>query len=326
MNSPATMASASANLARAALVSSLAAWRAASVTLRRVSSWPFFGSGGDFNLVREAAEKSTGNVNDSLVQLFNHFIDDVNLREMHRQGGSFTWTNKHEIPIMAILDRVFVSNDWESNFPLATIRSLTRIGSDHNPILVETENEMSIRSTIFRVEPAWFSQESFMEWVINKWPVRRKTNILDHWSIVSQPLRRVLRGWSRNWGSDQRKLKQNLLLQIEAWDKLAESRTLSSKEWSDRYGREEETMKIYENEELIWQRRGGEKWLLEGDANTSYFHGIANGRKRKCLIKCLVEGDRNIEDKEELKTYITNFYKVLFDSEPDPRIRLDQNF
>ena len=98
--------------------------------------------GGDFNLVREAAEKSTGNVNDSLVQLFNHFIDDVSLREMHRQGGSFTWTNKQEIPIMAVLDRVFVSNDWEGRFPLATTRSLTRVGSNHNPLLVETESEV----------------------------------------------------------------------------------------------------------------------------------------------------------------------------------------
>jgi hypothetical protein len=34
---------------------------------------------------------------------------------------------------------------------------------------------------------------------------------------------------------------------------------------------------------------------------------IANGRKRKCKIKSLVEGDRMIEDKEELKVYITNF-------------------
>ena len=89
-----------------------------------------------------------------------------------------------------------------------------------------------------------------MEWVINKWPGRRKQNILDHWNIVSQLLRRVLKGWSRNWGSDQRKLKQNLLIQIEAWDSLAESRTLSSNEWLDRYDKEKELMKIYENQFL----------------------------------------------------------------------------
>jgi hypothetical protein len=44
--------------------------------------------GGDFNLVREAVEKSSGNVNDTLLQLFNRFIDDVSLREMHRHGGA----------------------------------------------------------------------------------------------------------------------------------------------------------------------------------------------------------------------------------------------
>jgi hypothetical protein len=37
--------------------------------------------------VRDSAEKSSGNINMSLVNLFNHFINDTNLREMHRTGG-----------------------------------------------------------------------------------------------------------------------------------------------------------------------------------------------------------------------------------------------
>jgi hypothetical protein len=282
--------------------------------------------GGDFNLVREAAEKSTGNVNESLVQLFNQFVDDVSLREMHRQGGSFTWTNKQEIPIMAVLDRVFVSNDWEAQFPLANTRSLTRVGSDHNPLLVETDSVLNIRASIFRFDATWLSQEGFVDWVVNKWPQRKKENILDHWNITSQLLRRNLRGWSINWGSVQRKLKQNLLLQLETWDRMAETRALTGNEWRDRYEKEEELMKIYENEELFWQRRGGEDWILKGDANTSYFHGIANGRKRKCIIKALVEEDTVLEDKEELKEHITNFYKKLFGREPDPKVRLGEDF
>jgi mannosylglycoprotein endo-beta-mannosidase len=139
-------------------------------------------------------------------------------------------------------------------------------------------------------------------------------------------LRRNLRGWSINWGSVQRKLKQNLLLQLETWDRMAETRALTGNEWRDRYEKEEELMKIYENEELFWQRRGGEDWILKGDANTSYFHGIANGRKRKCIIKALVEEDTVLEDKEELKEHITNFYKKLFGREPDPKVRLGEDF
>jgi hypothetical protein len=81
---------------------------------------------------------------------------------------------------MAVLDRVFLSFDWEIQFPLAIAQSLTRIGSDHNPLLVETDCEVNVRSSIFRFENAWLLQEGFAEWVVNKWPQRRKRYILDH--------------------------------------------------------------------------------------------------------------------------------------------------
>ena len=93
-----------------------------------------------------------------------------------------------------------------------------------------------------------------------------------------------------------------MLLQIEHWDKLAEERALTNNEWMDRYGKEDELMEIYENEELIWQRRGGENWLLKGDANTGYFHGIANGRKRKYCIKNLLDGDRPLKIKRNSRS------------------------
>jgi mannosylglycoprotein endo-beta-mannosidase len=42
-----------------------------------------------------------------------------------------------------------------------------------------------------------------------------------------------------------------------------------------------ELMEIYKEEELLWYQKSHEKWLLEGDLNTRYFHRVANGRKRK---------------------------------------------
>jgi mannosylglycoprotein endo-beta-mannosidase len=35
-------------------------------------------------------------------------------------------------------------------------------------------------------------------------------------------------------------------------------------------------------EQEYWRQRGRQSWLLHGDANTAYFHAIANGRRRKC--------------------------------------------
>jgi hypothetical protein len=38
---------------------------------------------------------------------------------------------------MARLDRIFVSTDWEANFPLTRVKALERIPSDHNTLLMD---------------------------------------------------------------------------------------------------------------------------------------------------------------------------------------------
>jgi hypothetical protein len=52
------------------------------------------------------------------------------------------------------------------------------------------------------------------------------------------------------------------------------------------------------------------KHLLEGDDNTKYFQLAANGKYRKQRIYNL-EDDNGVHIEEELKHYITNYYKVL---------------
>lgn len=82
---------------------------------------------------------------------------------------------------------------------------------------------------------------------------------------------------------------------ISILDEASESRELSQVEWEDRYNLERKLLKILSDEELQWQRKGGEKWILEGDANTSYFHKCANGRKRKMHIATLEHDDQILD-------------------------------
>jgi hypothetical protein len=66
------------------------------------------------------------------------------------------------------------------------------------------------------------------------------------------------------------------------------------------------------DEEVYWQRRGGEKWILEGDSNTSFFHKCANGRRRKMRISTFEHGDITIVDPKQLREHVTEYYKSLF--------------
>jgi hypothetical protein len=45
-------------------------------------------------------------------------------------------------------------------------------------------------------------------------------------------------------------------------------------------------------------------WVLKGDSNSKYFHSKANGRKKKCTIFSLEDGDREIRDKMEIRKHI----------------------
>jgi hypothetical protein len=50
--------------------------------------------GGDFNLIREASNKNSDNIDFQLMDLFNNFIGEHHLRELKRSGQKYTWTNK----------------------------------------------------------------------------------------------------------------------------------------------------------------------------------------------------------------------------------------
>jgi hypothetical protein len=154
--------------------------------------------GGDFNLIRQSEEKSTGNVNVQMMDAFNMFVVDTEMRELHRGGGQYTWTNMQINPIMVVLDRVFINTSWESRFPLVKAYSVTRIGSDHNPLVVDRKAERGGRSKIFRFEAAWAKQEGFKDWVLSKWLANQNLRSIDLWQRISTKLRSSLRGWNGN--------------------------------------------------------------------------------------------------------------------------------
>uniref|UniRef100_A0A453D4K7 Endonuclease/exonuclease/phosphatase domain-containing protein n=1 Tax=Aegilops tauschii subsp. strangulata TaxID=200361 RepID=A0A453D4K7_AEGTS len=80
---------------------------------------------GDFNLIRWASDKSSPNVDRARMRLFNDCIADLALREIARVGARwarFTWMNKQVDPIRSVLDRVFVSAQWEVMFPLCSLK------------------------------------------------------------------------------------------------------------------------------------------------------------------------------------------------------------
>ena len=81
---------------------------------------------------------------------------------------------------------------------------------------------------------------------------------------------------------------------------------------------------LLREEELKWYQRAKVKDLLEGDANTKYYHLLVNGRHRKTHIFQLEDGNNIISGDAQLKMHITNYYKNLFGPSENSPIMLDE--
>lgn len=130
--------------------------------------------GGDFNLVRRIDEKSSGNVDIHLMDAFNNVINCTTLRELNRFGSRYTRSNKQNPPILCVLDRVLCSTSWEDSFNSASVFTALGLGSDHNPLVLDTDEVLGHSQHYFRFSSHWLNQSGFKDWVISKWTSRFK--------------------------------------------------------------------------------------------------------------------------------------------------------
>jgi hypothetical protein len=142
-------------------------------------------------------------------------------------------------------------------------------------------------------------------------PVSGNTPIL-RWNNKICTLRKHLSGWARHVTGILKKEKQRLSSTIDSLEALAEVRPLSAQEIELKSQSNAQIASLLREEELKWYQRSKAQFILEGDSNTRYFNGVANGRHRKKRIHSMIQDNGWIEGHEQLKAYITNYYRNLF--------------
>jgi mannosylglycoprotein endo-beta-mannosidase len=116
-----------------------------------------------------------------------------------------------------------------------------------------------------------------------------------------------------------------LLSLLDNLDKKAESSHLSDQEINLKHYLKESLVSLLREEELKWYERAKVKILLEGDANTRFFHLVANGKHRKQHIFKLENDQGVVVGDDCLKSHITNYYENLFGTPEASGISLMEN-
>jgi len=114
--------------------------------------------GGDFNIICYAHKRRGGRGNGHDRLEFNSLIDQAELIDLPIADRSFTWSTLQDRLILARLDRVLLSVEWETHFPLTTLRTLPRPISDHTPLCLDTEDTLIAKMKIFRFAKIWLEE------------------------------------------------------------------------------------------------------------------------------------------------------------------------
>jgi Asp-tRNA(Asn)/Glu-tRNA(Gln) amidotransferase C subunit len=213
--------------------------------------------GGDFNIIRRQEEKNNDNFNSRWPFIFNAIIESLDLRELALSGRQFTWANRKVNPTYEKLDRILASVSWEQKFPLVSVRALTRAGSDHPPLLIDSgEQAHRGNKSIFSFELSWLRKEGFYDMVAREWAsISRGNTPMEVWQNKIRHLRKYLRGWARDQSSVYKKEKQRLLDIIESLDIKAETIPLDASEREVMREAHEQVAKLRRDEETKWAQR-----------------------------------------------------------------------
>ncbi|GJY01758.1 hypothetical protein Tco_0359910 [Tanacetum coccineum] len=68
------------------------------------------------------------------------------------------------------------------------------------------------------------------------------------------------------------------------------------------------------------------KWVVEGDENSKFYHGMLNKKRSQSNIKGIMVNGRWIDNPASVKHEFLEHFRCRFDKPPDNRARIDMNF
>ncbi|XP_026397473.1 uncharacterized protein LOC113292854 [Papaver somniferum] len=135
---------------------------------------------GDLNFVLHEHEKySQHPIDNCEADIFLNKIEAANLTDLGYTKCPFTWTNRRNGIHLTEqrLDKGLANESWLDLYPNSTISDLAAIGSDHNPILLNTNPSWTPGHIPFKFFGPWLDHKYYKTIIEECWKTNHKGSL-----------------------------------------------------------------------------------------------------------------------------------------------------
>ncbi|XP_055822099.1 uncharacterized protein LOC129890602 [Solanum dulcamara] len=209
-----------------------------------------------------------------------------------------------------------MANDrWMETMPLTSITHLPSVVSDHCPLLLEMVDQHHNPIKYFKFLNCWPEHPSFIKLVKNCWSRHIEGNPMWIFHKKMKRLATTLSDWSRNqFGDIYAKVKEYEEVVRQAEENLINMNSNDNR--SKLHAINAEYIRYMKMEDAILRQKSQLHWFKEGDMNSSYFHALSRGRRRKLYIH-RIQNDKGswVQGDSEIADAACNHFQQIFTGE-----------
>lgn len=170
---------------------------------------------------------------------------------------------------------------WKSSSVLKVNQHKSSKGNVHCPIIIRLGNQ-DLGTKPFRFNNRWLAHMEFKNVVERGW---LNSNVIGWKAFVLKEKLKILKLVIRSWNVEVFRYIDNKVQQLQSsigeLDLIAEERLLLDVEVEHRRLLVADLWQKLRDEESLLRQKSRQKWLVEGDGSTSYFHACIKARRRK---------------------------------------------
>ncbi|XP_071705156.1 uncharacterized protein [Rutidosis leptorrhynchoides] len=266
---------------------------------------------GDFNEVREKADRLNCVFHHGRAKRFNEFITKNNLIEIAINGRKFTRISDDGSKFSKI-DRFLVSDKFLSLWDDLSIIALERRESDHFPLLLR-EKIIDFGPKPFKVFDKWFSRIGVDVIIQEAWNnsvggTRKDCIFQDRLKNVKH----ALKSWSKKeFGSLDIEIN-NLKNKASVLEKKVEEGCISEVERVDWLEARRCWLEKEKCKSNMLKQKARIRWILEGEENSKFFHSTIRRKHNKCSIRGLYINGAWNENPIDVKEAVFVHFQQVF--------------